>query len=1311
MFQLPENWTSFVLRDPAGNTWKSGTGARFVDLSGIPDGRYGLTSPDSSRKYHLIVSKDIPGGALTALPDCSGATSFRFGDAGVNEVFLISILSSEGVLQSSYYVYSPETTITFPPGKWQVVIAKPSQSGFRFSVETNQSGQVETLNRVGLIDDAAWFVKSATFSDVKSPFNYNTGPVVFQFEDAVSPYRVVQVRDPSTGNIGTYFTLQNEVQISVDPGMLEWRVIGIAQETLTYPALFSSLNNIQGGWMSFVQRLPGEKPPVGLSSPADWSGYQINDPSGKFVGGATAESWIDFSQLQSGRYSVVGKLAGGSTSRREVIVSPSIEGGVATIRSTANGTFEILFGEAGSSDPYYVTVKSAAGVDVSASYFYGRSIGLTLGDGDFVVSIARPGQVGFGLSVRIRSGQLDAVNNVRTVDSADWYIPSVDRADPFGPITFNSGLANFSFDASAGDSFVVQLRDPITTNVGTYFTSNEEFAVQIGSGLFEWRAFGIHAQAKNDPQLVSRLTALNGGWTRFTQLPIELEVDYILGLEPDQVQSADQLTLNYPSDAIKLSDGSIVVTNTYAATVEQILPNGQLLRLAGGGREGYVESGVSANVLLRGPTQLFDNGDGKVLFVDSRNLVIREIDLGTGLVRTAFGNPSVLEPTIVNGQLIGLGDIYDIGRDEQGLLYITAAKTSIVGDQLYSDETQVLRQDQSGQWRFWAFDSNFLTRNSFKFVDMLFHDGIVSVLAHDGDKKRYLQYNADGSLKANVEIGSAFGGGLVRDPSTGDLYIGNHTAITRLNPVTLATTNLPFPEPFANVSFMQLKNGRLIITDSDRGRVYEYDLASSAIVKSYGQSTTISNVVVDLDSANGALTMLDNLTPRILSYNDGKISVVAGTGSQSSARLGVNAKNSPFSFPGALATATDGSVYVAESNHRIIKINVDQSTELFAGSLEAGYSGDGGTAVNAKFRSIYGLEVTANGSVLVADSFNHAIRKIAPDGTITTIAGNGTAGLAWTTGPGIAALNTPNRILVTATGRTFISDSWNNRVVELMSDGRLAPIAGFGKFTIYQGSGDFSGDGGIASAAGLNTPTGLAYYEADDTLFIADSFNNRIRYVDSAGNIHTLIGNDRGYAFGSLLNLPNDVELIGDDLYIADTGNALVLKIENADRTGNDLSNSLDIGKAIVRTGIKSRSEYVSLNDLDFYNLTTFTGGSVTVTASEDNLTLDFSNGTYSYYGRQVLNKGQSFTIHSSEHSYFIVSSENKQKYDMSFSNSIGQSSAGITKDIFVESEISIENSSRTTDLMIQAMASFGAESGSISSRYQSLTQSYDFFA
>ncbi|MFN3620627.1 hypothetical protein [Sphingorhabdus sp.] len=1285
----------------------SGAGSRQADLSNLAPGRYSLTSSESNKRYEIIRSNNIPGGVLLANPGTS-STQFTFGTSTDGGPYFVRVKDTAGVVQQSFYVYSPDTTLRLPAGSWSVTIAQPGENGFDFVAQVGAAGELEKLNGIELVNRADWFLDSLTYgTKINDVANY-TGTRLFEFEDT-NPQHVIQIRDPQTRSISTYFSQNNSLSLQLGLGAFEWRVLGIAQSSIMYPALIEGLGNVQGGWTPFTHRFESARTRVGLTVPADVSNYVIRTPEGNSVVSDNYGTWIDLSSLEPGRYSLTGNGLSGFF-REDLVIASEIYGGALAVRDLDGGRIKITFQDETPAPFYYVSVSKLDGSNVTAFYNYSSSIELQLEDGKYLVSIAESGSRGFSFSAYVLAGKLSFVEGIATRDKIDWYMDALVKSDPFSPISLSSGLTNFSFNAPPSGNFLIQIRDPWTKSVGTYFSQKPQLDIELGLGQFQWRAFLLPDQVNITGDVISNITAVVGGWASFERFSKPFATDYILGREPDKVFSADELTFNYPSDATRLSDGSIVVTNTYASTIERIYSDGQVERLAGGNSVGYTEQGIGREVLINRPGQILNNKNGTIYFVDSSNLVVREINLETGIVKTILGSPNNLRPTIVDGQIVGLGDIYALGRDNRGQPFITAAEATIVGDRLQSGETKVLRHSDIGRWYFWEYDRSTLTPGT-QFIDILFHDDVISVLAADGGTKRYLQFNEQGLLLANLEIGGAFGAGLVKDPITGDLLIGNHTAITRLNHRTLVQSPFPFPEPFANVSYMEIDGTNLVITDSDRGRVYSYDLMARSLTAVYGQRSSTSNVIVDLESVNGSLLMLDNLTPRVLEYDQGRIRSISGNGTQARSNQSGYAVDNTLFYPNAIAAGPDGSVYFVDANHRISRIAPDQSVSPFAGLITSGYSGDGGLGINARFQSIYGLDVAADGSIYVADSFNHAIRKISADGIVSTLVGNGLASLASTAVAGQSALNVPNRVLVTDAGRIFIADSWNNRVVELTPDGRLVATAGVGKFTTYQGGGSFSGDGGDAALAGLNTPTGLAYYESDGTLFIADSFNNRIRYVDSAGNIHTLVGADRGYEFGKLLNLPNDVALVGDDLFIADTGNALVLKLVGVDRTGNDFASSLDVGKAITRSRFASRSEYVSSDDADFYNLTGYNNGLVTITAAQSGLTIKFSSGVGGYYGERILTAGQSVDIDADEHNYVIVSASEKQKYTMVF----GQSSQMISNNAVVamleSRELEVSAFDPRLSLMVQAMASFADGSGISSNRLQESDPIFDYFA
>jgi DNA-binding beta-propeller fold protein YncE len=175
-----------------------------------------------------------------------------------------------------------------------------------------------------------------------------------------------------------------------------------------------------------------------------------------------------------------------------------------------------------------------------------------------------------------------------------------------------------------------------------------------------------------------------------------------------------------------------------------------------------------------------------------------------------------------------------------------------------------------------------------------------------------------------------------------------------------------------------------------------------------------------------------------------------------------------------------------------------------AGTGEQGFAGDGGPAVAAVLNNPFDLAFDADGNLIFSDTFNHRIRRIdARTGLITTIAGNGERGFSGDGGPATAAaLNEPYGVVVDGNGEVFFADRLNRRVRRIDSRGRITTLAG-------DGSGKFSGDGGLAPLAGLAEPNGLAL--ADNRLYIADVADHRVRVVDlHNGKIATFAGTGAG---------------------------------------------------------------------------------------------------------------------------------------------------------------------------------------------------------
>jgi hypothetical protein len=177
-----------------------------------------------------------------------------------------------------------------------------------------------------------------------------------------------------------------------------------------------------------------------------------------------------------------------------------------------------------------------------------------------------------------------------------------------------------------------------------------------------------------------------------------------------------------------------------------------------------------------------------------------------------------------------------------------------------------------------------------------------------------------------------------------------------------------------------------------------------------------------------------------------------------------------------------GDGTISRSNSKII--------DTIAGTGTAGYSGDGGLAIEAMLRFPSNIASDASGNLYIADSSNHRIRKVDQNGIITTVAGTGIAGYSGDGGPALSAqLNGPYHIQVDASGNLYIVDYGNKRIRKVDPNGIITTIAGTGTF-------GYSGDGGPAVEASFGLMDGIAL-DSSGNIYVSDSSNYRIRKIDT----------------------------------------------------------------------------------------------------------------------------------------------------------------------------------------------------------------------
>ncbi|MDP6399882.1 MAG: NHL repeat-containing protein, partial [Candidatus Marinimicrobia bacterium] len=322
------------------------------------------------------------------------------------------------------------------------------------------------------------------------------------------------------------------------------------------------------------------------------------------------------------------------------------------------------------------------------------------------------------------------------------------------------------------------------------------------------------------------------------------------------------------------------------------------------------------------------------------------------------------------------------------------------------------------------------------------------------------------------------------------------------------------------------------------------------------------------------------------------VSTLAGNGSNGS--VDGTGTGATFNNPQGTAVDASGNIYVADrNNNRIRKITIAGVVTTLAGSS---YGFLDGTGTTAKFRYPTDVAVDAGGNIYVADSYNHRIRKITPDGVVTTLAGSGYTGSTDTTGI-LARFNYPSGVAADDNGNVYVADKNNSRIRKISSAGVVTTLAG-SSYGYYDGTGtdakfrypmdvavDGSGtvfvadqnnhlirkilaDGTVTTLAGSGssgntngTGTEASFYspgglDVDDNgiVYVADVNNHRIRKISVSGVVTTIAGNTPGFADGTgtqaLFYEPYGIAAFGTShLYIGDYSNQRIRSI-SLDSTG-----------------------------------------------------------------------------------------------------------------------------------------------------------------
>jgi sugar lactone lactonase YvrE len=615
-------------------------------------------------------------------------------------------------------------------------------------------------------------------------------------------------------------------------------------------------------------------------------------------------------------------------------------------------------------------------------------------------------------------------------------------------------------------------------------------------------------------------------------------VNTFAGAAPDEDGGwAADAVLRWPQAMIFDRSGNLYVADGGNAKVRKITPGGLITTVAGTGEVGFSGDGgpasraqISADLM-----GLAFDSSGNLYISDAGNNRIRKVSATDGMISTYVYGPG-LPRAVPNG------GFYGIALDSASNLYIAAAGKSLIF-QIAPDGTfSVLGTGTSAD----TGDEGPATQAAFVSPQRLYKDPSDTLYVSDVGANTIRKITSDGIVHAFAGTGKAgFGGdggpatqALLNSPTSmatdasGNFYFidSNNYRVRQISPDgTISTVagsagggsaNAGDGGPATKAQFSSLNgitvsgSGDLYISGSDSairvvtagdgiirtayGKFHftdEGQLAETALFNLPNVANNNNNPGVLVADGQGNFYLSDDNKIRKIDRN-GLLSTIAGVAATDvfgNTGDGGPATSALIGRSAAIALDPAGNVYFGSTN-RVRRVDTSGNITTFAGGGAS--LGDGGPATQASIASVYGLAFDASGSLYIADGGNRRIRKVTPDGTMSTFAGTGTAGNSGDGGPATAAkLNILRGLAFDAAGNLYVADFGANVVRVISPDGTISTFAG-------TGTGGESGDGGPATAAKLQGPVNLTIDSGN--VYIADVVGNTLRVVTPDGIIHTI---------------------------------------------------------------------------------------------------------------------------------------------------------------------------------------------------------------
>jgi sugar lactone lactonase YvrE len=625
-------------------------------------------------------------------------------------------------------------------------------------------------------------------------------------------------------------------------------------------------------------------------------------------------------------------------------------------------------------------------------------------------------------------------------------------------------------------------------------------------------------------------------------------------------------------------DGNIYVADTINDTVRKIdASSGNVTTIAGVPNVGGSGEGSGAAAQFYGPNGVAVDANKNVYVADANNSTIRRID-PAGFVKTIAGIAGVTGSTDGVGSAAFFNTPTSVAVDSANNLYVadlnnnTIRKIALSG----SDGSIGTVTTLAGLAGFSGYLDAAGTDARFNAPNGVAVDSAGDVYVADTGNNVIRKITPGGVVStlagSSTNVGSVDGTGAnawfngpkgIAVDSARNVYVTDSDSqlIRRITPGGVVTTLAGYAGYSGYTSgtgSAAAFSGPSGIAVDGTGNIYVADtlnnmirvgtptpgVTTTTVTTTNGNTTTVVTTTVTI--SNGVTKTVVTTTVTGPSGTTTTVNTTENTGGTNTGLPNTGSPNSAqgqylFIFPTSVARDASGNLYVADAaNNTIDRVSTAGIVTTIAGTAAVVGSSDA-NGTNALFNQPNGVALDSNGNIFVADTGNATIRKIGTDGTVTTLAGS-VSNRGNRDGSGTAAwFSAPTGIAADSSGNVYVTDAFTDTIRKITPSGTVTTLAGS---PTVRGHAD-----GTGSAALFNYPTGLAV-DGSGNLYVADSYNDLIRKVTSAGVVTTLAGDYDiaaaldGTGSNAYFNQPAGVALDGaGNVYVADTGNCTIRAI------------------------------------------------------------------------------------------------------------------------------------------------------------------------